>query len=157
MHKAILVTGTAGTGKTVLAKKLSEALNLKYISGNSLIKNAIVSRERDGTKIVEVKKFVKNAVDSIKKSKSPLVVDSHLSHEIPPKYARCCIVTQCGLKILKSRLRKRRYSSRKIDENLQAEAFETCLIDALENGHRVVLVNTSVAKDIKEVINKLKK
>lgn len=156
MQKAIVVTGTAGTGKTVLAKKLAQALHCRYVSGNDLLKGAVFSKEKDGTKLVDVKKFVKNAVALIQKSTTPVVIDSHLSHEIQPKYVRYCIVTQCGLPVLKNRLRKRRYAERKIGENLQAEAFETCLIEALENGHRVILVNTRRTKGIKEVLAQLK-
>jgi len=44
---------------------------------------------------------------------------------------------------LKNRLKRRRYSAQKIADNLEAEAFDTCAVEAEELGHDVLRVDTS--------------
>jgi adenylate kinase len=66
---------------------------------------------------------------------------------LPSKYVDLCYVTKCDLKTLKKRLEKRRYSKEKIRENLDAEILDVCLIEALENKHKVKVINTT--KEIK--------
>ena len=47
-----------------------------------------------------------------------------------------------SLKTLKKRLEKRGYSKEKVRENLDAEIFDTCRIEALEAGHNVEVIYT---------------
>ena len=61
---------------------------------------------------------------------------------MPRKYVDKCIITKCDLKELEKRLQKRKYSKEKIRENLDAEIFDTCRVEALEAGHNVEVVNT---------------
>ena len=79
----------------------------------------------------------------ISKSKKLLVIDSHLSHYLPKKYVKLCVVTKCDLKVLKKRLEKRKYSKGKVRENLDAEIFDVCLNEAKELGHKVKVVDTT--------------
>ena len=70
------------------------------------------------------------------------MIDSHLSHYIDPEYVDICFVTKCNLNELKDRLLKRHYNKHKIEENIEAEVFDVCYYEALEEGHKVVVVNT---------------
>ena len=72
-----------------------------------------------------------------------MILDSHLSHYLDKKYADLCVVVKCDIAILKKRLEKRGYNKKKIRENLDAEIFYVCLVEAIELGHRVVVVDTS--------------
>jgi len=67
-----------------------------------------------------------------------------------------CIVTKCDLKKLESRLKKRKYSQSKIRENLDAEIFDVCLNEAKENGHKIMVVDTTKRVDIKNITDKIK-
>jgi len=140
----IIVSGTPGTGKTTVAKKIAEKENLKYIDLNKIIKqNKLFERyDKDkDTKIVDINKLNKALIKIIKKEKN-VVIDSHLSHYLPKKYVDKCIITKCNLKELEKRLQKRGYSKEKIRENLDAEIFDTCRVEALESGHDVEVINT---------------
>jgi len=53
-----------------------------------------------------------------------------------------CIITKTDLKRLKKRLQKRKYSKAKIDENMESEILDICLVEALENKHKVKVVYT---------------
>ena len=113
---------------------------------NEIIKkNKIVIEGYDTlrkTKEINTDKLNKILIALIKKSKKPLIIDSHLSHYLPKKFVDVCFVCKCSLKELKKRLTKRKYSSLKIKENLEAEAFDVCLVDALEAGHTVEIIYT---------------
>lgn len=129
----MVVTGSVGTGKTFIAKKLAKDKNLGYLSINSVIDKYKLSKGYDKKrkcKIVDVNKLVKVLVKIIKESKKNLIIDGHLSHYIPGKYVKECIVTKCDIKELKKRLEKRKYSKDKIRENLDVEILDIILEEA---------------------------
>jgi adenylate kinase len=152
--KVIIVSGTPGTGKTTISKKIAKEKGYLYVDVNEIInihnkEYKIISgydKKRD-TKIIDVKKLNKVLVMQIKKYKQEkikgIVIDSHLSHYLPKKYVDLCIITKCALKTLKKRLEKRNYSKEKIRENLDAEIFDVCRIEALEKGHKIKVIDTT--------------
>ena len=166
--KTIIVTGTPGTGKTALSKKLAKTLNLHYLDVNSIIKKYNLSEGYDRkrkTKIIDTKKLNSAIIREInnynknsnnintskkpaknnKKIKTPsgIIIDSHLSHYLPEKYVDLCIVTKCTLKTLEKRLKKKKYGKNKVRENLDAEIFDICLNEAKENKHNLLIVDTT--------------
>ncbi len=71
-------------------------------------------------------------------------MDSHISHYLPPKMVNVCIVLTCSnLKVLKKRLQRRKYLQHKIRENLDAELFQVCLMEAREQGHLPLVFDTA--------------
>ena len=164
----LLVTGTPGTGKTTLAKKLSLLLNYAYFDVNSFAKTAHIYGSYDKkrqTYVVDEAKLARElikvrekALKASKTAKNGVIFDSHLSHFLPKKYANLCLVARCSLKALEQRLRKRGYSRAKIRENMDAEIFDTCLSEARELGHRVVVFDTTnpPAVAVKALANKIK-
>ena len=141
----IIVTGTPCTGKTTIAKKIAKQKKLKYIDVNQIIKdNKLYSyyNKKDKSYVVDVKKLNKFLIKLIKKNKK-VVLDSHLTHYLPAKYVDECIITKCNIKELKKRLQKRKYAKEKIKKNLDCEIFDVCKIEALENNHKVKIVDTS--------------
>lgn len=146
--KAIVVTGTPGTGKTLIAKRLAKQKGWKYIDVNKILDENKLKEKYDRkrrTWVVNVDKLNKVLIDLISKSNKKLVIDSHLSHYLPKKYVELCIVTKCNLKILKKRLEKRGYNKAKVRENMDAEIFDICLNEAREKGHKVKVVDTTKA------------
>ena len=157
--KAIIVTGSVATGKTTLAKRLAKKIKAQYIDVNKLIpkyKLQIGYDKKLKSKIIDIKRLKKVLTDIVKKSKESLVIDSHLSHYLPSKYINLCIITKCNLKTLKKRLQKKGYSKEKIRINLDAEIFDVCLTEALENKHKIILINTDKKYDLKKVAEMLK-
>lgn len=152
--KTIAVTGTPGTGKTELAKALAASLNLEYIDVNSLVKkeklNDGYDKEKD-CEIININRFNDFFSEKIKKSKKGMVIDSHLSHEIPKELIDICIVARCNITELKRRLEERKYSPEKIRENLDAEIFEICTGEARDNKHILIQVDTSEGFNIQDM------
>lgn len=166
----IAVTGTPCTGKTSLAKELAKQTGFKYIDGNLIIRKYGLSEGFDRfrrSKIVDSKRFSKAAVRYIKTdfkarkvqnkalfmNKRPIgyVFDSHMSHFLPLSFVNCCIVTKTSIKQLNKRLTLRYVSKNwpikvlktKIRENLDSEILETCLIEAKEAGHKIIIADTT--------------
>ncbi len=145
---AIIVTGTPGTGKTAFAKKLANKLKYRYLDVNRIISEKNIEEGYDQERkcrIIDVKKLNNVLVELIKKDKK-VVIDSHLSHYLPKKYVEKCYVTRCDIKELEKRLKKRKYPKEKIRENLDAEIFDVCLIEAKDKGHNIEIVNTKNKK-----------
>jgi broad-specificity NMP kinase len=151
--KVILVSGTPGTGKTRYAKKLAREKGYTYIDVNKVISSNKLAEGYDfnrDTKIIDTSKLNKALIKLINAEKNKktkgLVIDSHLSHYLPKKYADLCIITKCDLKELKKRLVKRGYAKEKVRENMDAEIFDTCKTEAQEMGHKVKVFFTDSKK-----------
>ncbi len=142
----IIVTGTPGTGKTDLSKKISEGLGFRYLDVNELISDKNLSLGFDKIRdsmIVDEKKLSLEIGKIIASAKKGLVIDSHLSHYVSPEMVDLCIVTKCELKSLRSRLKKRGYSKAKVKENIDCEIFDVCLNEADEQGHDIMVIDTT--------------
>ncbi|MBN2422063.1 AAA family ATPase [Candidatus Woesearchaeota archaeon] len=165
MKKTVIVSGCVCTGKTTIAKLISGEKNLKYVDVNKLISKYGLSegydKERD-CKIIDTKKLNLVLIDEIRKFKEKknskytgLIIDSHLSHFLPAHYVDLCIITKCSLPELKKRLEKRGYSKEKVRENLDAEIFDTCRIEAIEKRHKVKVICTDKKIQLKELVDEI--
>ena len=162
--KTIIVTGTPGTGKTILSKKLAKLMNFYYADVNKIIFRYKLSEGYDKkrqTKIIDVNKLNKKLISEIKdfkkqnKKYNGIIIDSHLSHYLPRKYADFCIVTKCDIKELNKRLKKKKFHDSKIKENIEAEIFDVCLNEAKERRHKIITIDTTKHFNINGLIHKL--
>lgn len=153
----IIISGTPCTGKTTLSRRIAKKLGFKHLDVSKLIKaNKIAERYDNKRKcyVVDVKKLNKLLIEKIKEYPN-LVIDSHLSHYLPKKYADLCIITKCDLKILEKRLKKRKYNNNKIRENLDCEIFDICLNESKEIGHKILIVDTTKRVNINKLIREI--
>ena len=160
MTKIIIVTGTPGTGKTTVAIRLAKKIGYQYVDVNKVISREKLSSgydKKNKCKVVDEKKLSKALVKIIKNSDSGLVIDSHMSHYLPADTVDVCLATKCNLKLLKRRLKRRKYSEQKIRDNLDCEIFDVCLNEAKESGHTIVVVETDKKIEYEKLIRKIKK
>ncbi len=157
----IAVSGTPGTGKTTLAKNLAKKLKFFYLDVNLFIKQ----HKLRGSFLKKFKSYEVDVVSLNKlllkflKTKKNVIIDSHLSHYLPASLLDYCVLCTCELPVLKKRLKIRKYSETKIRENLDAEIFHVCLVEALERKHHLFIVDTStksVHQCVKDLLNKIK-
>ena len=158
--KVIIITGTPCTGKTSLAKMISQKLKFKLINVNELINQEKICEAYDKEKecnIVDIKKMKTVLIKKIRESKNDVIIESHFSHKIPKTYVDLCLVTKTDLKVLNQRLQKRGYSKQKIRDNLDVEIFDLCLTEAQEAGHNVLIVDTTHKINKEELLKEIKK
>ena len=161
--KVIAVSGTPGTGKTALSKKLAKKLNFYYFDVNSFIqKNKLYEGldKKRRTKIVDIVKLNKILITEIKKLKNAgkykgIIIDSHFSHYLPRKYVDVCIVAKCNIKELNKRLKNKKFNKNKIKENLQSEIFDVCYNEAVESKHKILKIDTTKGFNISYVAKKV--
>lgn len=157
----ITITGTPGTGKTYIAKKLI-GKNFRYIDLNAIIKKEklydsydrkaktydvdekklkIIDKRFSEYKEKEIKLKKNMNIIELKeklKNKKGIIIDSHLSHFLD---SDLCIVVKADIKTISKRLKKRKYSKKKIKDNIESEIFDICLEDAKKLSRNVVIIN----------------
>jgi adenylate kinase len=129
----IAVSGTPGTGKSIFAQALAKKLNAQVIDLNALIRRKKIYRlDVGGAKIADLPKMRKEFVRAIRASRSPIVAEGLLAHLLPKKYLTHVVVLRTRPRVLERRLRARRYSKAKIRENVEAEALDIILWEAVQ-------------------------
>merc|ERR1712062_413552 len=68
------------------------------------------------------------------------IVEHHVPELFPERWFDLVLVLRCNNTLLFDRLQSRQYSGRKLEENVQAEIFQTILDEAKES-YRVELVS----------------
>ncbi len=156
----IAITGTPGTGKTVVAKILAKLLDAKRIGIKELIESKKLKysydRKRKTKEISE--KDLKKAVSHETEKNKVNVLDGHLSHLVKTDYT---FVLRTNPKELEKRFKKRKWSKNKIKENVIAEFIDEISIEALKfhGKTKVFEVDTSkknaaaAAQLIKNILN----
>lgn len=112
----IAVSGTPGTGKTWLARRLAKELGLDYVSLNDFAREneLVVGRDKKrGSDEVDVNKLKRFSF-------SDAVLDGHFSHELN---ADVKIVLRLHPRVLKKRLEAKGWNEKKVSENCEAEAM----------------------------------
>ena len=147
----IAVTGTPGVGKTSACSKIKR-IQVYHVS--DLVEMFGIANGYDHkrkTKEVDVKKLAKK----IEKLEGDMIFEGHFSHMLDPDVA---IVLRCSPAVLEKRLKKKGWPEKKIRENVEAEAVDVVLIEALENVPDVCEIDTTemtdsqVAKAIERII-----
>ena len=161
--KIITITGSVGSGKTTLAKKLSRKLEYKYVDVTSLIKkNKIYDKydKKDKSYVVDIKDLQIFLIELIEKEKKKttkgIIIDSHLSHFIPNEFVDLCIITKCKIEELNKRLKERKYSKNKILENIECEIFDICQQEAKDMKHKILVIPTTKGLNMARIFQKVK-
>lgn len=118
------ITGTPGTGKSTIAAGLAER-GYTMLRFSDLATSYVCCRdeERD-CDVVDVA-----AMDEMFRDRQDdLLVEGHLSHLLSVDQA---VVLRCHPDVLASRLHGKGWSTRKVGENVEAEALDVVLTDAI--------------------------
>ncbi len=153
----ITITGSPGVGKSTLAKILVKKLGFDRLDLHHYYKRISTGYNRPKQSYeINYQKFEKLVKEKLKESKRGLIIDSHISHLLPKRLVDVCIVLICSdLKKLEKRLKARKYSKKKIRENLDAEIFQICLIEAKERKHKVLMFDTAKGMDKNKIVSEV--
>lgn len=148
----VAVTGTPGVGKTSSSNLVR---SVKVVHVNDIVDDcgAVVGfDERRKTKEVDVKKLGK----AVSKMDGDMLLEGHFAHLLGVDVA---IVLRCSPKVLGERLASKGWSPAKVRENVEAEAVDVILVEAVENAPAVCEIDTTgktpaqVAASIEEIIS----
>jgi len=136
MKSVIIITGTPGTGKTAVSKRLAREIGASYVPLTHHVSSHKLYQGFDGrraSKVIDMKRTREDLKHLLSTESKPVVIDSHIPDVIAPKrIAKRVIVLRCHPRILKARLRAKRWRQSKIQENLLAEILDSCLVEAVE-------------------------
>jgi len=147
-RRVLLITGTPGTGKTTISKRIAEELDADYISVTGLVKRfrleASFDTERH-TKVVDLTRTRAKLREQLQRKEGWVVVDTHVPDCLPKELIRRVVVLRCHPGILERRLRAKAWSTRKIQENVLAELLDSCLMVAVDyyGSKRIVQLDNS--------------
>jgi len=149
----LCISGTPCTGKTIIAKKLSERLGWVMISVNDIAKelNAYLGEDKKrNVKILNMKR-IKEYLGRVKGS---VIIEGHVAHEVP---CDIVVVLRCDPDVLEKRL-KERYPNKldKIKENVDAEILGIITSEAVRCNEKVYEVDTtekSVNENVDDILN----
>ena len=128
------LTGTPGTGKTTL----SELLPYRTVHLNDYMReNNIGTEMENGELEVDIDQLRENQPDA---SEEDILIEGHLSHFLDLDY---CIVLRTEPNKLEERLNSRDYSQEKIRENVESEALDVVLSQAVNNQENVFEIDTT--------------
>lgn len=117
------ITGTPGTGKSAVGKELAHRGHT-VIHITETVQDYVIGldEERD-SRIIDTKRWVDEFphVDGF--------VEGHIAHLL---HCDRIVVLRCRPDELRKRLLSRGYLQKKIDENVEAEALDVCLIETVE-------------------------
>lgn len=138
--KIIAISGTPGTGKTVLAKLLARRLGANLITLDGLLRKGLrygYDRKRK-TKVIDEKAFERAAKKELLDGIN--IVESHIAHLMK---ADIVFIVRTNPLVLEQRLKRRRWHASKIRENITAEILDEITTEALEKNRNVFELDTS--------------
>lgn len=154
MKKIIVITGTPTSGKTTISEKLARRIKgAQLIKANDLVKERKLFRgySHGGEMIADMKKLKSEIERRIKESSSDFIIlEGHLLCDIKIRGATAIVIRE-HLKVLLNRMRKRKYSKKKIEGNIVSEAIDYCGVNAVENYDSVYEVRGGGGA-VKEII-----
>jgi len=135
MVRTAALTGTPGTGKTTLQRAASEAgWSVVDVSELARAHGAVHGRDRR-RRVDEVDiDALKTAWDAEVRGRGPddrVLAVGHLAQHLP---CDIVVVLRCSPRVLRERLRARGYPEDKVAENVEAEAVDIVLLEALDSA-----------------------
>lgn len=132
----LAVTGTPGTGKTTVARLLADELDAEYFDVTQEVREGASSGydEDRGVPVADTE-ALREAVP-----RRGVVIDGHVAHLLEPD---AVVVLRCAPDVLRDRLEERGWSDEKVRENVESEALDILLAEAVETDAPVYEFDTT--------------
>ena len=156
----LVISGTPGTGKTTLAKRLAEKFSLKIINEKDFSLQNKIGKFNDENELeIPIKEFEKKANVFLKKNNN-VVFEGHVICEAKLN-VDFVIVLQINPEELEMRLEQRKYSPSKIMDNVFCEGIDYCKKHVERNyaKKKIILVQSKQNSSLTfaDVLEKLEK
>jgi len=135
--QVILVTGTPCVGKTSLAQRLADELDGRYVNLTELAKTEKLALRKDtkrNTIMVNEEKMRNKLQQIIKNTEKPaVIIDGHYAAAVVPKEETTMVlVLRRDPRQLREFMTNCGFAENKLQENLESEVLDVCLIEALQ-------------------------
>lgn len=155
----ILISGTPGTGKSTLAKKLAEETGLKWVNVGDLAKEKGFLGEWDeeyGCHVLEEDPLLDDLEESV--ARGGVVVDHHVTDFFPERFFDIVFVLRTDNTRLHDRLSARGYEGKKLEDNVQCEIFQTVLDEARESYKEEIVheLKSDSMEDVEQNLGRIK-
>jgi len=137
LDKTIIVTGTPGVGKTVLARLVTKQIRFQFLNLGELVKKEKLYRRFDRSRqsyVIDEQRLRKSLIDVFAaRGEGGLVIETNwLGNFMPKKRGMIAVVVRLDPAILARRLKRRKWSKRKIWENVEAELIDLSLYESFK-------------------------
>lgn len=156
----IIITGTPGVGKTTHCQELASKTGLHHLDINDVVKKHHIgetSTDPDDphTKIVDEDRLLDCIENDLEEGGQ--IIDWHACDLFPPSLIDLVCVLRCDNKILYDRLAARKYSEKKLQENLDVEIMEVLLQEARDayDEQMVVELRSDKTEDVDGNVERL--
>lgn len=145
----LVVSGTPGTGKTRFASLLAKRLCINWINLTEFVRQRSLIKSYDRarrTYVIDERKLRRELERQLIALDLPVILEGHYSGRVAPmRFVEKVFVLRCSPETLRTRLKRRGYSKRKIRENVQAEILDVCLSEsvAAQGRRRIVEIDTT--------------
>ncbi|ELP90815.1 adenylate kinase isoenzyme, putative [Entamoeba invadens IP1] len=156
----ILVTGTPGTGKSLVCQMVTEKVNINYVNvGDVVTQNGFYeSRDEEMDTLVIDEDKVLDYLEDVQK-KEGFLLEYHSSQLFPERWFDLVVVLRTDNTVLYDRLLQKGYKENKVTNNLDCEIFQVCLDEAMENyQHKLVWeVHNETPEQLEEAVDAIAK
>jgi adenylate kinase len=148
LMSSILIGGTPGTGKTIVAKVLGSKLSVDVIALGELAENSECISAQDkarDTGIINEDCLVDALDELVEDKKKRFIIEGHYIDLVPSGAVQWVFILRTHPETLTKRLTDRGYKENKIRENVEAEVLGVCQLDALDSfgEERVLEIDTT--------------
>ncbi|MFH0829649.1 MAG: adenylate kinase family protein [Candidatus Aenigmatarchaeota archaeon] len=143
----IALTGTPGTGKTTVAKIVAKRTGWTHLDLNKeIVRRKLYSGYDHKRKsyIADMKKVTAFVKEFVAKENG-VIVDGHLSHNLPANVVDEVIILRCSPAVLKKRLEGKKWPKEKVAENVEAERIGIVAWEARKNHRNITEIDTTRA------------
>ncbi|KAK5109428.1 hypothetical protein LTR62_006987 [Meristemomyces frigidus] len=158
----IIITGTPGVGKTTHCQQLATATRLHHLDINEVVKKHNIGEsstdpDDPNTKIVDEDRLLDCIENDLEEGGQ--IIDWHACDLFPPSLIDLVCVVRCDNKLLYDRLKKRGYSGKKLEENMDCEIMEVLLQEAREayDEDMVVELRSEKTEDVDANVERIEK
>jgi len=145
---SILIGGTPGTGKTMVAKVLGSKLSVEVIELGELAERSGCISAQDkarDTGIIDEDCLVDSLIELVEDKKKRYIIEGHYIDLVPSSAVQWVFILRTHPEALTKRLNDRGYKEEKVSENVEAEVLGVCQLDALDSfgEERVLEIDTT--------------
>ena len=146
----IIITGTPGTGKSILAKVLGKALKHKVLNEKDFCRKKKIGKidKKTAELVVPLGRLEKELNKLLYREKN-IILEGHLLCEAKLN-ADIVLLLRTSPDILEERLRRRRYPEAKIQDNVLCEGIDYCKKHALRKYEKKRIFEIQNNKSLEE-------